>query len=148
MSLTAPLDPLGRADMRRPASVFGTARIADNRPVDIFVDDISSSGCHIRISVTLQLGQVIGIGIAGLGRCQATVVRHTANGFGCVFHARVHPATLHAIGQANQVVRFLAQAPLGKPEGGVEAAWLERWRGPLFLLAVALPWLAIGFAAW
>jgi hypothetical protein len=75
------LDRRERVTLQRSATLRGI----DDLPVDIQINDISSSGCLIRCDSSLDLGEIVSLGIPGIGVRAACVMRAEAGHYGCAF---------------------------------------------------------------
>lgn len=85
MALLAKLYVSGRTAERRVIEADATLRQNDQVPVDVLVADLSTTGCLFLCDTPLASGDEISIGIAGLGRHQARVVRSMDQRYGCTF---------------------------------------------------------------
>jgi hypothetical protein len=83
MSLAGQLD-FGRSD-RVALDRAGTLRDHAQAPLDVRVDNLSTSGCLLTLDRTLPVGALVSIGIAGVGVRQARVSRVDAPHHACAF---------------------------------------------------------------
>lgn len=86
-------DPSERRDSaRRAIGADSTLRLADGRPIDAVVADLSREGFVVEASMPLALGTAVSIGLPGVGRREAIVVRGTGGCYGCRFGTPLSPA--------------------------------------------------------
>jgi hypothetical protein len=85
MAMIAQLYSNGRAAERHPLDADATLRGEDQLPLDILIADLSATGCLFVCAETLALNADITIGIAGIGRHRATIVRSLGQRYGCEF---------------------------------------------------------------
>jgi hypothetical protein len=85
MALIAKLYDNGRSAERHMLDADATVRGPDQVPVDVLVADLSLTGCLFLSSESLAVGSVITIGIAGIGRRDACIVRVEEPRYGCSF---------------------------------------------------------------
>ena len=90
MALLATLYDPRRSDERQTADVGATIRV-DGSPVDALIVNLSASGCLFVCSKPLEVGDTMSIGIAGVGRRPARIVRALGSRFGAEFE---EPLTL------------------------------------------------------
>lgn len=140
---------------RLPVELSGTLRDEDWRPVDISVDDVSTTGARIRTEIALRVGEVVTVGIEGLGLCPARVVREVVPGeFGCAF---VRPFSDYELGRAldrENVVAFPGNAvapqiprPIPEAPAAVDDRYPVGIRALIIAGAAVGTWAAIGGAA-
>jgi hypothetical protein len=79
---------------RRLIGAESTLRDTESRAHAITLHDLSMEGCLIESSMPLDPGSLVSIGLPGIGRREAIVVRNDANRTGCRFHARLSPDEL------------------------------------------------------
>ena len=84
MALLATLHDPRRSDERQPTNVGATVRV-DGNPIDALIVNLSASGCLFMCSEPLEVGDILSIGIAGIGRRQARIVRSLDTRFGAEF---------------------------------------------------------------
>jgi uncharacterized RDD family membrane protein YckC len=83
MSLVGHLE-VGRSD-RIPVDRPGTLRDRARTPVDVVVDNLSTTGCLFVHDSALPLGALISLGIAGLGIRHARISRVDPPHYACAF---------------------------------------------------------------
>jgi len=74
-----------RGARRLEVDIDATLRSAGGHRVDVELEDISISGFRMLTSVDLKDGELITIGLAGLGMQPAVVVRRMSGRYGCQF---------------------------------------------------------------
>ncbi len=144
-----------RAADRQRVDLDGTLRHEDDhRPVDVMIEDVSATGFRMSCAERLPVNAVIWIGIAGLGRHQARIVRSGGGEYGCRFLTPISVTGL--VDQSPQTIvtgRFSQPgiaAPTALPETPPLDAGEQRlrmYRGPIILAGLILPWIAIAAAA-
>lgn len=77
-------------------AIPGTVRYPERRPIDVVVEDLSWSGFRVVLGGGLEAGDIVSLGLPGVGPCPAVVVRPTRDGYGCRFLAPLSAAELHA----------------------------------------------------
>jgi hypothetical protein len=95
MALLATLHDHRRAAERQALDADATLRV-DGRPLDALIANISASGCLFVCSTPLEIGDTMTIGIAGVGRRLARVVRAEGQRFGAAFDPPLLPAEIEA----------------------------------------------------
>lgn len=85
MAMLAHLYDSGRAAERHALDADATLRGEDQLPIDILVADLSATGCLFVCAEELAPDAEITIGIAGVGRRQARIVRALGQRYGCAF---------------------------------------------------------------
>jgi len=151
MALAAKLYRDERVADRQAVSLDATLRKPDRRPVDILIEDLSTTGFRFSTPEALELGSAVSIGISGLGRRDARVVREASGQYGCEF---VHPASIAEI-QAALTAQTIVQADFGRiPAGATDTPPLDafeqrirRFRGVIIGAGVVLPWMLLAGAA-
>lgn len=156
MALTAKLyrEDDNRTAERHPVHLDATLRVDDHRPIDVMVDQLSATGFRMSCAESLPIGAPVSLGVAGLGRQTAHVVRRAGDRYGCRFDRPLaqHPLAL----QANPST--VVQAEFGPPEMvqhlTVETPPLDafeqqvrRFRGVIILSGLVLPWIGLVAAA-
>lgn len=103
MSLTArlQLDRFDRVSLDRA----GTLRDVARQPLDVVVDNISSTGCLVSTDADLPNDTLVTIGIAGLGTRSARVVRQETSGYGLAFLEPASEGEIRAAHSAETLVR-------------------------------------------
>lgn len=100
----------GRKAPRVPITAGATVRDRSARPLDATVVDLSSTGCLIVVDGTVAVPSDISIGIAGIGRVSARIVRQTGDHYGCAFDQRLSDAAVLAARAVDTVVPFATAA--------------------------------------
>jgi hypothetical protein len=132
-----------RYDTEAPSTLRGAAQV----PLDVLVDQISLSGCHIVTGEEVGVGELISLGIAGLGRVEALVVRRSRTGYGCAFISTIPPSLLVRVGKDTPVVALSDDRPAPVVDADADLPDVEKLpvRTRFLLIAgfCALSWAAI-----
>jgi hypothetical protein len=104
MALKARLIRDSREGKREAVDVAGTLRHVRNVPIDVIVEDLSTTGFRVRTDARLGLDEKVTVGIPGVGQHAASVVRRTSDGFGCEFITPIAPQHVSAPSYARSVV--------------------------------------------
>ena len=147
MALTATLyteQAIERRDgERRPVGADSTLRSADAQPHAILLNDLSLHGCRIDATVPLVCGDMVSIGLTGVGRRNATIIRAKDGRYGCRFDVPLTPTALHAAFASDPVVEgmFGGQTPAesSHPDPVVEK-WHPALRLTFLLGATSVLW--------
>lgn len=91
-----------------------TLRDASHKPIDVTVDNVSTTGCLVSTEADLPDNALVTIGIAGLGLRSARVARKDALRYGLAFLETANPAKVHAAAEADTLASG-AFAPLPFP---------------------------------
>ena len=151
MSFVAKLYDDDRLAERYPVMLDGTLRNSEAEPHDVIIDDLSASGFRTGIPMGLVVGDVITLGIFGVGLRPARVLRDSDGYYGCQFFKPLsdeelaaalcgltppEPVLLHQRAAADRIVG---------PEGR-EAEWSLSPRLRILSIAMAglAPWGAAG----
>lgn len=117
----------GRQAPRRPVDAGATIRDKDARPIDAKVVDMSTTGCLIVVDGTIAVPSSISIGIAGIGRVSAQIVRRNGSRYGCAFDQPLSDSAIQAARAVETVVPFaIAGDPL--PTGDATSEALPEFR--------------------
>jgi hypothetical protein len=152
MALTAKLyrEDDNRAAERHEVHLDATLRGQDQRPLDVVVDQLSVTGFRMSCADYLPIGASVSLGIAGIGRQSAQVVRRAGDRYGCRFDVPLasHPLALQASPSTvvaaafgpPEMIRYAADEtpPLDAFEQSV-----RKFRGVIILTGLALPWMVI-----
>ncbi|WP_242138438.1 MULTISPECIES: PilZ domain-containing protein [unclassified Sphingomonas] len=112
--------PSGRQAPRRPIHAGATVRDDRARPIDAEVVDLSTTGCLIVVDGVVAVPSDISIGIAGIGRVSARIVRRNGQRYGCAFDQPLSEGAVLAARAVQTVVPFATGAdPL--PTGASDA---------------------------
>ncbi|MBJ6120480.1 PilZ domain-containing protein [Sphingomonas mollis] len=153
MSLTAKLyrEQDERIADRQPVNLGATVRRDDQRPIDVQIDDLSSTGFRMQSDEPIAMDSTVSIGIAGLGRHTARVVRQNGNQYGCSF---LRPVSIDGIDVA-EPPQTIVRADFGTvaspamvmredpPLDAIERR-IRQFRGPIILTGLIVPWIIIG----
>lgn len=150
MALAAKLYRDERMADRQTVNLDATLRKPDDRPVDILVEDLSATGFRMTGADALSLDALVTVGISGVGRREARVVRRSDDHYGCEF---LVPIGAEEIARA-QTVDTIFHADFGtgavpQPELPLDdfELGIRKVRGPILIAGAVLPWLLIGAAA-
>ena len=102
MSLVGLLD-VGRSD-RVAVDRAGTLRDRAQAPVDVAVDNLSTTGCLFVLDRALPLGALVSIGLPGVGVRYARISRADHPRYACAFLTPVSPGDIAAALSADTVV--------------------------------------------
>lgn len=116
-----------RAGERFDTEARSTLRSGASAPIDVVVDQVSRSGCHIVTAETVDVGEIITLGIAGLGRVEALVVRRTPSGYGCAFISHVPESLLREVGVESPVLAIGAEAGRSVYDPEIEPPDIEKY---------------------
>jgi len=150
MALAAKLYRDERAADRQAVNLDATLRKPDQRPVDILIEDLSATGFRMTGAGDLALGAVLSVGISGVGRRDARIVRHGDDHYGCEFLVPIAAAEIARAQTVDTIVRAdfgTMVAPLGDPALDAGEQKIRRFRGVILTAGAALPWMAIGAVA-
>jgi hypothetical protein len=136
--------------MRRQVSLDATLRDEERQPIDVSIEDLSRTGFLMSSASVLPLASIIGIGIAGIAKRDARIVRRAPSGYGCEFLVPITDADIAAAQIAETVVQgafdSIGSVPVQREEGDAAP---NRHELPipvkllLILLATAALWTAI-----
>lgn len=117
----------GRQAPRLPIQAGATVRDQNARPIDATVIDLSTTGCLIVVDGTVAVPSDISIGIGGIGRVSARIVRRNGERYGCAFDQPLSDAAVFAARAVDTVVPFaLAAEPL--PTGAAATETLPEFQ--------------------
>ncbi|WP_345862723.1 PilZ domain-containing protein [Sphingomonas qilianensis] len=94
------LDGDNRQAERRAVQAGATLRDDNEAPIDAELIDLSTSGCQVALQGELVVPSMVTIGVAGIGRIDACVVRRDGDRYGCAF---IEPLTAAAVAAARAV---------------------------------------------
>lgn len=147
MSLPAllQLDRPGRISLDRTA----TLRDGSQKPLDVVVHNISSTGCLVSTDAELPDDMLVTIGIAGLGTRPARVARQSETLYGLAFLELANESDLLPARDAQTLVDgvFSAPLPTNEIEDGPDDRYSPRTR---FLILVGSSfglWTALGIGS-
>lgn len=93
MALLATLHDHRRAAERQALEAGATLRV-DGNPHDALIANISASGCLFVCERKLEVGDTVSVGIAGLGRRDARIVRTLDSRYGVEFVTPLLPSEI------------------------------------------------------
>lgn len=132
-----------RTSERHRLETDATLRGSGDEPVDILIADVSSTGCLFVCLEPLEVGAIISVGFAGLGKLQARVVRAEDSRYGAEFK---EPLDEDALAQALAAPRdCIVPLPTSQSDEAVMAedvAATDRWPAGLRLLTLSA--MAVG----
>ncbi|WP_010543516.1 PilZ domain-containing protein [Sphingomonas elodea] len=105
MGIAARLYQDARWAERHPVELEATLRDSDWSPVDVTIEDLSHGGFRVVAGASLSVGDMIALGIAGIGTREAKVVWGTAGIYGCEFAAAL----------SNEELRTAVSGPVATP---------------------------------
>lgn len=85
MAIAAQLYQDDRSTERFRVELDATLRDPSHAPVDVVIEDLSATGFRVVTDATLELGDEIGLGLAGIGARRARVVWCGHDSYGCEF---------------------------------------------------------------
>ncbi len=152
MSFVAKLYQDDRLAERHAVTLDGTLRDAQAEPHDVVIDDLSATGFRTAAIAGVAVGDVITLGIFGIGLRSAAVLRESDRHYGCQFFVPLNASEL-----AFALAGLTPPDPLPLhgaalfPTGAGEAQASEwslsmRARILTILAAGTLPWLGLGLA--
>ena len=118
MALLATLHDHRRAAERTPLDAEATLRVG-GRPLDALIANISASGCLLICSEKLAIGDTMTIGIAGVGRREARIVRAEGQRCGAAFAAPLLRSEIDAVAAmpGDTIVSFPGTLPPSREDG-------------------------------
>lgn len=156
MALAAKLYRDERVADRQTVNLDATLRKLDQHPVDISIEDLSATGFRMVTDASLALGVVLSVGISGIGRRDARVVRRADDHYGCEFLVPIGAAEIARAQTVETIVRAdfgplpIPELPileLTVPLDAVEQR-IRAYRGAILTIGVIAPWVAIGALAY
>lgn len=145
--MTLPSRDDQRSTERYAGARDATLRDSEASPQDAVVEDLSRTGFRLAPGAMLTLGDRISIGLPGIGRRAAQVLRVGDDGIGCTFDVPLAP------GEMERALTTAPLTPLALPtqimsrSGEAQAATSPAFAGPvrlaILVAGVALPWAAI-----
>ncbi|APX66062.1 PilZ domain-containing protein [Sphingomonas sp. gentR] len=98
-----------RSEERIPLDRRGVLRIGgDPHPHDVVVLDLTREGCRIETDLPVVHGATIEIGLANIGRVQATAVWQSIGNLGCLFDRPLPPGAVTAAQGPTNILSFTA----------------------------------------
>ena len=150
MALAAKLYRDERAADRQAVALDATLRKPDQRPVDILIEDLSITGFRMTGATGLALDAILTVGISGIGRREARVVRRSDDHFGCEFLVPILAAEIARAQTVDTIVHAdfggVSEAA-GDPALDAGERLIRRFRGVILTMGAVLPWVAIGAGA-
>ena len=113
MPWLASLHDDSRSAERHSTGADATLRIAEQYPVDVLIANLSTTGCLFLCQSPIEVEAVVSIGIAGLGRLPARIVRAEGTRYGAEFIVPLTAATISTAlaGPSDSVIPFPLWAP-------------------------------------
>lgn len=158
MSFVAKLYDDDRLAERHSVMLDGTLRNPQAEPQDVIIDDLSATGFRTVLAMGLAVGDVITLGVFGVGLRSAQVMRKSEGQYGCQFLEPLsaeelasalcgltppepvllrHPAADNAL---DRTTRGSQAAPM------IEWSLSPRWRVASITAAGVVPWVCVGLA--
>lgn len=154
MALAAQMIRDVRSADRLSVGLDATLRDSTSRPIEVEIDNISVSGFSMVTTTALSIGDLITVGIAGLGMQPAIVVRHDAPNYGCRFVVTLPDATVEALLQPQATVtpfprseQSLPLQPAPEMLEDVVTRYSKRTRIVIVFGLAAACWFALGAVA-
>jgi hypothetical protein len=151
MSFVAKLYQDDRLAERHAVTLDGTLRNAQAEPHDVVIDNLSATGFRTAKMAGIAVGDVITLGIFGIGLRSAAVLRESDGHHGCQFFVPLNASELAfaLAGLSPPDPLPLHGAALSRPAGAGEARATEwslsaRARILTIMAAGTLPWLGLG----
>jgi hypothetical protein len=97
-----------RGAERQRVALDSTLRNADAEPFDVMVEDLSATGFRVPAVADLMIGDMVTIGISGIGLRRAVVVRASDDKYGCQFLQPIDASAMTAAmdGVINRPITF------------------------------------------
>ena len=153
MAFAAKLYRDARSSDRVAVNLNATLRKPSSAPVDVAIEDLSVTGFRLVTDEALTSGAVVTIGISGLGRRAARIVRRDGKRVGCEFLEAVSANELSIALTSQTIVHidFGAEQTVTEAslpgDGAVRLDIFEQrlrlLRGPIILTGVIAPWAII-----
>lgn len=151
MHSLAPAPALDHAERRgadrRTIGLDTTMRGDDAAPVHARVLDLSSEGFRLACDEPLSIGDAVTVGLPGVGRYAARVVRQEPGGYGCRFDQPIADRATLAAFAGETVVRGRFGDPAMQPTAAMPEPVVERWhpavRLTMMLGCASALWTAI-----
>ena len=85
--MRATLYRLERTSERLPVGRASTLRGADGDPIDVRIEDLSTTGCRLKTPMSVEIDEEIMIGLPGVGMRAARIIWQQEDEVGCAFTA-------------------------------------------------------------
>jgi len=153
MSFVAKLYQDDRLAERHAVTLDGTLRDAQAEPHDVVIDDLSATGFRTVAIAGVAVGDVITLGIFGIGLRSAAVLRESDGHYGCQFFVPLNASELSfalaGLSPPDPLplpgTALFPAAGASEPQAG-EWSLSARARILTVLAAGTLPWLGLGLA--
>lgn len=137
-------DRAERVAIERPSTLRDHLR----QPIDVVINDLSSTGFLLSTELNLKIGSTVSIGLPGLGSHQARVQRSDGKRYGCTFLTPITDAEVKTASVANTLVHAafrtqITEADLIQDENAVRRLALPVRITVILGSSLAL-WLVIG----
>ena len=126
MAIAAQLYQDGREAERHRVEFDATLRDPAFMPLDVVIEDLSTSGFRVVTDTILPLAAEIGLGLAGIGTHRARVVWRSDGIYGCEFLAPLKDADLRLALSAPSSEPLVLPSP--DPGDALPDAEEEHWR--------------------
>jgi hypothetical protein len=128
-----------------------TVRTESGKAIDIRIEDFSAYGCGIATDIWLSEGEIIDIGLPGLGAFHARVIWANARQAGCAFLTPLTPVQIANIDYDKNVVSALFGTNIA-PSIRISSHALRRQqrltRSGKFLFALSISWITVLLAGY
>ena len=94
--MRATLYRLERTSERLPVGRPSTLRASDGDPIDVRIEDLSTTGCRLNTPMPVEIDEEIMIGLPGVGMRPARVIWQQEDEAGCAFIAPLAYADVEA----------------------------------------------------
>jgi hypothetical protein len=108
MASLTKLNHQARRAERQRVAIGSTLRNAAAEPFDVMIEDLSATGFRVPAVADLAIGDMITLGIPGVGLRRAVVVRASDDTYGCQFLEPIEASALSAAtdGVINSTILF------------------------------------------
>ncbi len=144
MSTASQLQTGERNGDRIPLNVDGTMRGAVGDPIDVEIEDISPTGFRARVTAPLAAGDIVSIGISGMGVRPARVVRRDGDVVGCQFFSALPAEFVARLADSSAPIVVPAPLPMLRRGAAAAAALPDRYPMPMRLAAI----VGLSLAGW
>lgn len=104
--MRARLYRLERTSERLPVGRASTLRGSDGDPIDVRIEDLSTTGCRLSTPTPVEINEEIMIGLPGVGMRAARVIWQQEEEAGCAFIAPLAYADVEATRTSETLMHF------------------------------------------
>jgi hypothetical protein len=133
----ATLYRLDRTSERLPIGRASTLRGPDGDPIDVRIEDLSTTGCRLSTPISVEADEEIMIGLPGVGMRAARVIWQQEGEAGCAFTAPLAYAEVQAT-RTSETLMHVDFQPLPVPSIALDAPLDREIISPRMRLAVIL----------